>query len=79
MNGLLSSRPTASAVRLTVSGFLLLLTQSALLLLSPDLDATTSMLIWFLTGLATLAFLVALVGIPETGKDTGRDAGATPR
>lgn len=65
MNGLTSSTPSQSAIRLTVSGFLLMLIQSALLLMSPTLGADASMLIWLLTPLALCAFLAALIGIPE--------------
>ena len=39
MNGLTSSTPSQAAIRLTVSGFLLMQIQSALLLMSPSLDA----------------------------------------
>ena len=37
MNGLTSSTPSQAAIRLTVSGFLLMQIQSALLLMSPSL------------------------------------------
>lgn len=65
MNGLISSSPAPSAIRLTVSGFLLMLVQSALLLLSPALDRDSGMLISILTPLAFCAFVAALIGIPE--------------
>ncbi|WBQ17657.1 MULTISPECIES: hypothetical protein [Sphingobium] len=65
MNGLTSSSPSPSVIRLTVSGFLLMLVQSALLLLSPELDRASGMLIWILTPLAFSAFVAALIGIPE--------------
>ncbi|MGB3931871.1 MAG: hypothetical protein WBL20_23245 [Sphingobium sp.] len=65
MNGLTSSTPSQSAIRLTVSGFLLMLIQSALLLMSPTLGQHASMLISLLTPLASCAFLAALIGIPE--------------
>jgi len=65
MNGLISSVPSQSAVRLVVSGFLLLTIQSVLLLLSPTLDAAASLLISVLTPIASVAFIAAVVGIPE--------------
>lgn len=65
MNGLTSSAPSQSSIRLTVSGFLMMLVQSALLLLSPSLGHDAGLLIWMLTPVAGCAFVVALVGIPE--------------
>lgn len=65
MNGLISSTPSQSAVRLTVSGFLLMLVQSTLLLMSPSLGGEAGVLIWTLTPLASCAFVAALIGIPE--------------
>lgn len=65
MNGLISSAPSQSAIRLTVSGFLLMLVQSTLLLMSPSLGAGAGVLIWTLTPLASCAFVAALIGIPE--------------
>lgn len=69
MSGLVSSTPSPSTIRLTVSGFLLLFVQSALLLLSPDLALSAGHLIRFLTSLAALAFVAALIGIPEVRRD----------
>lgn len=65
MNGLTSSTPSQSAVRLTVSGFLLMMIQSALLLMSPSLGSDAGVLIWTLTPLAFCAFVAALIGTPE--------------
>ncbi|MHA6766109.1 hypothetical protein [Sphingobium ummariense] len=65
MNGLTSSAPSQSAIRLTVSGFLLMLVQSTLLLMSPSLGAEAGVLIWTLTPLAFCAFVAALIGTPE--------------
>lgn len=65
MNGLTSSAPSQAAIRLTVSGFLLMQIQSALLLMSPSLDQHSGTLIWILTPLAVSAFVAALIGIPE--------------
>jgi hypothetical protein len=72
MNGLVSSRPSSSAVRLAVSGFLLLIVQSALLLLGSELGRATGNLVWFLTTLAALSFALAFIGIPEPSDTTGR-------
>ncbi|SFG36909.1 hypothetical protein SAMN05518801_12015 [Novosphingobium sp. CF614] len=65
MNGLISSAPSQSAIRLSVSAFLLMLIQSALLLMSPSLGTEAGVLIWLLTPLALCAFVAALIGIPE--------------
>ncbi|WP_070157088.1 hypothetical protein [Sphingobium phenoxybenzoativorans] len=65
MNRLTSSTPSQAAIRLTVSGFLLMQIQSALLLMSPSLDRESGMLIWILTPIAVSAFVAALIGIPE--------------
>lgn len=65
MSGLTSSRPSQSSIRLTVSGFLMMMVQSALLLLTPTLGRDAGLLISILTPVAGCAFLVALVGIPE--------------
>lgn len=65
MNGLTSSTPSQSAIRLAVSGFLLLLVQSALLLMTPSLDAGAGGLIRVLTPIAFVAFVAALIGVPE--------------
>ncbi|OHT21657.1 hypothetical protein [Edaphosphingomonas haloaromaticamans] len=65
MNGLTSSTPSQSAIRLTISGFLLMLVQSTLLLMSSSLGAEAGVLIWTLTPLAFCAFVAALIGIPE--------------
>src|SRR3546814_12324676 len=87
MNGLTSSSPSPSVVRLTVSGFLLMLVQSALLLLSPELDRASGLLIWILTPLAFLAFVAALLCVPEPpephllqrhGRSSARPCSARP-
>ncbi|MDF0490270.1 hypothetical protein PX554_19255 [Sphingomonas sp. H39-1-10] len=72
MNGLISSTPSHSAIRLTVSGFLLMLVQSALLLMSPSLNGDAGTLIWVLTPLALCAFVAALVGVPEPPEEHWR-------
>lgn len=65
MNGLVSSRPSPAAARLAFGGFLLLLVQSLLLLLVPDLDGSVRLLVWVLTPIALAAFVAALIGLPE--------------
>lgn len=65
MNGLISSVPSQAAIRLTVSGFLLMQVQSAMLLMSPSLDHDSGTLIWILTPLAVSAFVAALIGFPD--------------
>jgi len=72
MNGLISSTPSRSAIRLTVGGFLLMLVQSALLLMSPSLGEEAGKLIWFLTSLGLCAFVAALIGIPEPSEEHWR-------
>lgn len=65
MNGLTSSTPSQSAVRLAVSGFLLMLVQSAMLLMTPSLDDAAGALIRVITPIAFGAFVAAVIGIPE--------------
>lgn len=65
MNGLVSATPSPSAVRLALGGFLLLLAQSAMLLLSPALDTSGRLLIGVFGLIALTALLLALVGPPE--------------
>ena len=72
MNGLISSTPSQSAIRLTVSGFLLMLVQSALLLMTPSLTGDAGTLIWLLTPLALCAFVAALIGVPEPPEEQWR-------
>ncbi|MBS89653.1 MULTISPECIES: hypothetical protein [unclassified Sphingobium] len=72
MNGLISSTPSQSAIRLTVSGFLLMLVQSALLLMTPSLTGDAGTLIWLLTPLALCAFVAALIGVPEPPEEHWR-------
>ncbi|MBT0667385.1 hypothetical protein HT136_03270 [Novosphingobium profundi] len=72
MNGLASTTPSPGAIRLTVSGFLLMLVQSTLLLLSPQLDRDSGVLIGILTPLALCAFTTALIGVPEPTASPGK-------
>ena len=72
MNGLASRSPSQSAVRLALGGFLLLIVQSALLLLQPDFDGDVRGLIWVLTLIAVGALVTALIGPPEPPADHWR-------
>ncbi|MDF0491117.1 hypothetical protein PX699_22620 [Sphingobium sp. H39-3-25] len=65
MNGLISAKPSQTAIRLAFGGFLLLLVQSLLLLLVPGLDGSVRLLVWVLTPIALVAFVAALVGLPD--------------
>ncbi|MBO9724169.1 hypothetical protein [Novosphingobium sp.] len=64
MNGLLSSAPSAPAIRLIVAGYLLMLLQIVLLLLAASLDAHARMLVWTLCPLGVGCFAMALAGWP---------------
>jgi hypothetical protein len=64
MNGLLSSAPSAPAIRLIVAGYLLMLVQIVLLLLAASLDAHARMLVWTLFPLGVSCFAAALAGWP---------------
>lgn len=65
MNGLLSTTPSQSAIRLAISGLLLLLTQNLLLLLLPRPDQGPETLIAIMTLIAMAALVTALIGMPE--------------
>ena len=65
MNGLLSRTPSQSAIRLALGGFLLLVIQSLLLLAVPGVAPEARLLIWVITPLSFIAYLVALIGFPE--------------
>jgi len=62
VNGLLSSAPSQQAVRLALGGLLLQFIQSALLLLSPQLNGDDRLLIWALTPITLGLFAFALRG-----------------
>lgn len=68
MSGLLSNAPSAPAVRLVVGGYILMLLQSALLLLGPSLDAHARMLVWAVLPFGVACFAVSLSGWP--GRNT---------
>lgn len=65
MRGLVSATPFPSAVRLALGGFLLLLAQSLMLLLSPALDTSGRLLIGVFGLIALAALVLALVGPPD--------------
>ena len=65
MNGLLSTTPSQSAIRLAIGGLLLLLTQNLLLLLLPTPDPGADTRIASMTLLAMAAHVTGLIGMPE--------------
>jgi hypothetical protein len=65
MNGLVSGHPSQHAVRLALGGFLLLMVQSLLLLLSPETDDAARSILCVLTPIATVSLIAALVGLPD--------------
>lgn len=64
MKGLLSSSPSAPAIRLIVAGYLLMLLQIVLLLVAASLDAHARMLVWTLFPVGVSCFAAALAGWP---------------
>ncbi|WP_454798442.1 hypothetical protein [Novosphingobium lindaniclasticum] len=64
MSGLLSPAPSAPAIRLVVGGYLLMLIQSALLLLTASLDAHARMLVWTLAPVGFVCLFASLIGWP---------------
>lgn len=72
MTGLLSASASQSAIRLVLGGFLLLLTQSAMLLLSPTLSKNERLLICTFGIIALTALFLALIGIPEPPAESWR-------
>lgn len=65
MTGLLSRQPSQSSVRVAIAACLLLLAQSAALLLLPELGKEAHLLILVMSPVAGLAFGTALIGLPE--------------
>ncbi len=65
MNGLLSGKPSPSAIRLTVGGFLLLFVQALLLMLAPGLMLQIRIMIWVVTSLSGVSLIAAVVGLPD--------------
>jgi|APAra7269096936_1048531.scaffolds.fasta_scaffold49152_3 hypothetical protein len=72
MSGLLSSAPSAPAIRLVIGGYLIMLIQSALLLLAATLDAHARMLVSTLAPVAFACLFAALIGWPSCGSRKGR-------
>jgi hypothetical protein len=72
MNGLISEAPSPPAVRLALGGALLLVVQSAVLLLAPELGPDLRLLIWVLTPIAIVALILSLIGFPDPPPDQWR-------
>lgn len=72
MKGLVSSTPSQQSVRLALSGFLLLLVQSMLLMMAPGLDSSGRTLVWVLTPVATMTLILSLIGLPDPAPDHWR-------
>lgn len=71
MSGLLSSAPSAPAIRLVIGGYLIMLIQSALLLLAASLDAHARMLVWTLAPVGLACLFASLIGWPTCGGREG--------
>jgi hypothetical protein len=72
MNGLLSGAPSTCVIRLTVSGFLLLIVQASLILIAPataDLRALARPILI----LSAACLAAALAGIPDPAPRDWRD------
>lgn len=72
MNGLLSDKPSPSAIRLTVGGFLLLFVQTFLLLLAPGTASDLRVMIWLVTFVSGASLIGALCGLPDPPKESWR-------
>lgn len=72
MNGLLSSHPSPSAIRLAVGGFLLLFVQTFILMLAPGVAADLRAMMWIVTLVSGASLIGALVGMPEPPTDQWR-------
>jgi hypothetical protein len=72
MSGLLSPAPSAPAIRLVIGGYLIMLIQSALLLLlAASLDAHARMLVWTLAPVGLACLFASLIGWPACGGQGG--------
>jgi len=65
VKGLISSTPSQQSVRLALSGFLLLLVQSMLLMMGPGLESSARTLVLVLTPVATMTLILSLIGLPD--------------
>lgn len=72
MNGLLSDRPSPSAMRLAVGGYLLLFVQTFFLLLAPELAGDLRRMVWLVTLVSGASFIGALCGLPRADDFRGR-------
>lgn len=65
MNGLLSEHPSPGALRLAVGGYVLLIVQTFLLLLTPDLAGDLRGMVWLITLVSGASLIGALCGLPR--------------
>lgn len=65
MNGLLSSHPSPSAIRLVMGGFLLLFAQTFFLMLAPGIAGSLRAMIWLVTLVSGASLIAAIVGLPD--------------
>ena len=72
MNGLLSSQPSAGALRLAVGGYVLLFVQTFLLLLAPELAGDLRRIVWLVTFVSGASLIGALCGLPRAEDFRGR-------
>lgn len=72
MNGLLSEHPSPSALRLAVGGYVLLIVQTFLLLLTPGLAGDLRGMVWLITLVSGASLIGALCGLPRAEDFRGR-------
>lgn len=72
MNGLSSSGPSPSALRLVIGSYVLLFIQFYLIILHPDRAPELRWVILPVTFVSAASFLIALVGLPLSPSDGGR-------
>jgi len=75
MNGLLSSRPSAAALRLAVGGYVLLFVATFVLMLQPVIVGQLRMLFWLILLVSGSALIGALCGLPTAEDFRGRHDG----
>lgn len=72
MNGLLSSHPSPSSIRLVVGGFLLLFVQTFFLMLVPGIASALRAMIWLVTLVSGASLIAAIIGLPDPPTDHWR-------
>lgn len=73
MNGLVSPDPSPGALRLMIGCYVLLFVELYLVMLRPDLALAMRWIIWLVTFVSGVAFIVALCGLPTAEDFGGRD------